>query len=121
MATLPALSQSLKPLIAKANLSPGEQLAANSLTLALAQLIEANRRPGTTEEASIGWCCRQSWMRRACMGHWCHLPDLQFSSSVNQVLVAIRAVCHPAAALLKGTQSHRAPTLCRRMWRELCS
>lgn len=53
VATLPALTQALAPLIERANLSPGERLAANSLTLALAQLIEANRRPGSTEEASI--------------------------------------------------------------------
>ena len=53
VATLPALTAALTPLIARANLSPGERLAANSLTLALAQLIEANRRPGSTEEASI--------------------------------------------------------------------
>ncbi len=53
VATLPALTQALTPLIERANLSPGERLAANSLTLALAQLIEANRRPGSTEEASI--------------------------------------------------------------------
>lgn len=53
VATLPALSQALTPLIEKANLSPGERLAANSLTVVLAQLIEANRRPGSTEEASI--------------------------------------------------------------------
>lgn len=53
VATLPALVAALGPLIERANLSPGERLAANSLTLALAQLIEANRRPGSTEEASI--------------------------------------------------------------------
>ncbi len=52
VATLPALTTALEPLIARANLSPGERLAANSLTLALAQLVQ-NRRAGTTEEASI--------------------------------------------------------------------
>lgn len=53
VATLPAITSALEPLITKARLTPGERLAANSLTLALAQLIEANRRPGSTEEASI--------------------------------------------------------------------
>lgn len=53
VATLPALTAALQPLIDKANLSPGERLEANTLTLALAQLIEANRRPDRDEQASI--------------------------------------------------------------------
>jgi hypothetical protein len=53
VATLPGLTQALGPIIEKAGLSPGERQAANAFTLVLAQLIEANRRPGSTEEASI--------------------------------------------------------------------
>lgn len=41
-ATLPALSAALQPLLAKANLGPADQLAANVLITALGQIIQQN-------------------------------------------------------------------------------
>jgi len=42
IATLPALTAALAPLIAQAQLAPAEQLAANTLIAALAQVIQQN-------------------------------------------------------------------------------
>lgn len=41
-ATLPALSAALQPLLAKSNLGPADQLAANALISTLGQLIQQN-------------------------------------------------------------------------------
>lgn len=41
-ATLPALTSALQPLLAKANLGPADQLAANVLITALGQIIQQN-------------------------------------------------------------------------------
>lgn len=41
-ATLPALTSALQPLLAKANLGPADQLAANVLITALSQVIQQN-------------------------------------------------------------------------------
>lgn len=51
--SVPALAAAVGPLLDKANLAPGERVAANSLVLALATVIDANTNPDTPAAATV--------------------------------------------------------------------
>lgn len=53
MVSLPAIAAAVGPLLDKAKLAPGERIAANTLVVALSQVIEANTAPDSPVAVTV--------------------------------------------------------------------